>query len=133
LEVERLVKVTVNVDINTAKILKERGLGGDNRAQKTFAARVKAHLDPYTPYQNGGLMTKTATIAPDGSAIVYNAPYAHYQYYGKVMAGRAPKRYTGDDLTYSGAPMRGAQWDKRMLADKHDDLVRDLKTIIGGG
>ena len=127
------MKVNVKVDINTAKIMRARGLGGDNRAQKTFAARVKAHLDPYTPFQNGGLMTKTATMAPDGSAIVYNAPYAHYQYYGKVMAGRAPKHYTGDNLTYSGGGLRGPQWDKRMLADKHDDLVRDLAIIIGGG
>lgn len=120
--------MSVKVDINTAKILKSRGLGSDNGVQKYLASEVKRFCDKYTPMQQGDLMK--ATIAADGSQIVYNRPYAHYQYYGKVMAGRAPKSYTGDDLTYHGAPMRGPQWEKRMLADKSKDIERSVEAFI---
>lgn len=123
------MSVKVKVDINTAKILKSRGLGSDNSVRKYLASEVKRFCDPYVPMQQGLLKNQT-TIAPDGSQLIYTQPYAHYQYYGKVMAGRAPKQYTGDDLTYHGAPMRGAQWEKRMLADKSKEIEQSLDTYI---
>lgn len=123
------MSVKVKVDIPTAKILKARGLGSDTGARKYLASEVKRLCDPYVPMQQGALKNN-ATIAADGSQLVYTQPYAHYQYYGKVMAGRAPKHYTGDDLTYHGAPMRGPQWDKRMLADKSKDLENSLDAYI---
>ena len=121
----------IKVDINTAQILKSRGLGGDHRTQVFLASEVKRLSDPYVPMQQGHLKNQ-AVVASDGSTLTYTQPYAHYQYYGKVMAGRAPKKYTGDDLTYHGGPMRGPQWEKRMLADKSGDLVNNVKTYIGG-
>ena len=121
--------MSVKVDINTAKILKSRGLGSDNGVQKYLASEVKRFCDPYVPMQQGLLKNQT-TIAADGSQLIYTQPYAHYQYVGKVMAGRAPKSYTGDDLTYHGAPMRGPQWDKRMLADKSKQLEQSLDAYI---
>ena len=120
------------VDINTAKILKARGLGGTNKVQKHLASEVKRFCDPYVPMQQGDLKNR-ATIAGDGSSITYTQPYAHYQYHGEVMAGRAPKQYTGKKLTYHGAPMRGAQWDKRMLADKKKDLETSVEAFIKKG
>ena len=121
----------IKVDINTAQIMKKRGLGGDHRAQVFLASEVKRLCDPYVPMQQG-LLKNQAVVASDGSTLTYTQPYAHYQYYGKVMVGRAPKKYTDKDLTYHGAPMRGPRWEKRMLADKSDDLVRSLKAYIGG-
>ena len=127
MEIERTMKI--KIDIPTAKILKERGLGSDKGARKYLASEVKRLCDPYVPMQQG-MLKNNATIAADGSYIVYTQPYAHYQYYGKVMAGRAPKQYTGDDLTYHGAPMRGPLWDKRMIADKSKDLEKSLDAYI---
>lgn len=124
------MKVTVKVDVDTAAIMRRRGLGGDNRAQVYLASEVKRLSDPYVPMQQG-LLKNMAVVAPDGSTLTYTQPYAHYQYYGEAMAGRAPKQYTGKPLTYHGAPMRGKQWDKRMMADKSDDLTKNLKTYIG--
>lgn len=132
----------IKVDINTAQIMKKRGLGGDHRAQKYLASIVKKNMDKYTPMQTGELI-RSGQIADDGSNITYTAPYAHYQYHGKVMgpnyqdksgnwhSGKAPKEYTGGNLTYHGAPMRGPNWDKRMMADKSEDIARDLKIYIG--
>lgn len=124
------MKVTVKVDVDTAKIMRARGLGGDNRAQVYLASEVKRFSDPYVPMQQG-LLKNQAVVASDGSTLTYTQPYAHYQYYGEAMAGRAPKQYTGKPLTYHGAPMRGKQWVPRMMADKSDDLTKNLKTYIG--
>lgn len=125
------MSVKVKVDIPTAKILKSRGLGSDTRARKYLASEVKRLCDPYVPMQSGDLKNR-ATIAADGSYIVYTQPYAHYQYYGEAMAGRAPKHYTGKALKYHGAN-RGKQWDKRMLADKSGDLERSIEAYIKRG
>ena len=124
------MKVTVKVDVDTAKIMRARGLGGDNRAQVYLASEVKRLSDPYVPMQQG-LLKNMAVVASDGSTLTYTQPYAHYQYYGEAMAGRAPKQYTGKPLTYHGAPMRGKEWDKRMLADKSGEIAQNLKTYIG--
>lgn len=126
------MSVKVKVDIPTAKILKDRGLGSDTGARKYLASEVKRLCDPYVPMQQG-MLKNQATIAADGAYIVYTQPYAHYQYYGEVMAGRAPKKYTGRELTYHGAPMRGKEWDKRMLADKSKDLERSIDAYIKRG
>lgn len=123
------MSVKVTVDFNADNILKVRGLGSSNGARKHLASEVARFCDPYVPMQSG-MLKNQRTIASDGSQLVYTQPYAHYQYYGQVMAGRAPKSYTGADLTYSGAPMRGAQWDKRMLADRKQDLVNSVEAYI---
>lgn len=126
------MSVKIKVDLPKAEILKRFGLGGTNKVQKYLASQVKRLCDPYVPMQQG-LLKNQATIAGDGSYIVYTQPYAHYQYYGKVMAGRAPKHYTEDDLTYHGAPTRGPQWDKRMLIDKSNDLEKSIDAYIKKG
>jgi hypothetical protein len=124
--------MSVKVDLPKAEILKRLGLGGTNKVQKYIASQVKRLCDKYIPMQQGDLKNK-ATIAGDGSSIVYTQPYAHYQYYGKAMAGRAPKEYTGEDLTYHGGPTRGPQWEKRMLADKSKDLEKSVEAYIKKG
>lgn len=124
------MKVTVKVDVDTAKIMRRRGLGGDHRAQIYLASEVKRLSDPYVPMQSG-LLKNQAVVASDGSTLTYTQPYAHYQYYGEAMAGSAPKQYTGEPLTYHGAPMRGKEWDKRMMADKSEEIAQNLKTYIG--
>lgn len=121
----------IKVDIDVDKILRLRGLGNDHKAQKKLATLVAKKCEPYVPMQSGSLKND-AVIADDGSSITYPDPYAHYQYYGEVMAGRAPKHYTGRDIDYSGAPMRGKEWDKRMLADKQKELLEDFAKAVGG-
>ena len=126
------MRVSVKVDINTRKILESRGLGASNKVQKYLASEIVRLSDPYVPFQQG-MLKNQKQIASDGSQIVYTQPYAHYQYYGEVMAGRAPKSYTGRKLTYSGAPMRGARWTERMLADKRTEIENNVENYIKKG
>lgn len=140
------MKVKVKVDINPAQILESRGLGASRAARRYLASEVRRFCDPYVPFAQGALKNN-AVIAGDGSAITYPGPYAHYQYEGKVMGpnipiiqggqltgffSRGPKRYTGASLQYHGAPMRGPQWDKRMLADKSEELAQSFADYVGG-
>jgi hypothetical protein len=122
----------VTVDVDAKKILANLGLGGSKKVQKYLASEVARLSDPYVPMQQG-MLKNQKTIAADGSQIVYTQPYAHYQYYGKVMTGRAPKKYTDDDLTYNGAPMRGARWTERMLIDKRKELENNVEAFIKRG
>lgn len=129
------MSVKVKVDIPTAKILKVRGLGSSKDAQRFLASTVVKFADPYVPMSSGaGAHMKNQTQIPqDGAYILYGGgafPYTHYQFVGKVMAGRAPKHYTGDNLTYHGAPMRGPQWIKRMMADKSREVTATVEGYI---
>lgn len=122
----------IKVDVDIAKIMEIQRRAGDNRTQVYLASEVKRLCDPYVPMQNGPLKN-TAIVAGDGSSLTYNQPYAHYQYAGQVLGGRAPKKPTGAALTYSGGGLRGPQWDKRMLADKSEELAQNLKNYVMGG
>ena len=48
------------------------------------------------------------------------------------MAGRAPKHYTGVPIQYNDGTMRGKEWEKRMLADRGDDLAAAAAKQLGG-
>jgi len=128
------MKLKVLAQFDGKVILEKRGVG-DGSLRRYLASRVKLRSDPYVPMQQDNLKN-AVHIAADGSTLTYVMPYAHYQYHGMVMAGRAPKHYTGSALTYHGAPMRGPQWEKRMLADHKHDLEKDcaayMKSKKGG-
>lgn len=140
------MKIRIVANIDAARILTSRGLGTGNLARRFLASEVVRLSDPYVPFRQGTLKN-SAQISGDGSQIVYPGPYAHYQYVGKVMGpnipifndgrltgfySKAPKHYTGKNLQYHGAPMRGPQWDRRMLADRREDLEKSLAGYIGG-
>lgn len=122
------VNMTVNID--TARILRERGLGGSKEATRFLASEVERLCKPYVPFEDGGL---TGSEVAGDDSVVYNAPYAHYQYHGEVMAGRAPKHYTGKPIDYhNDTGMRGPEWDKRMMADRGDEVRESFAHYIGG-
>lgn len=128
------MKIKVNVD--AAAILRKRGLGDGTKAKKYLAATVKRLCDSYVPMSAGAgaHMKNLAEINESGGQVElrYPGPYAHYQYVGEVMAGRAPKHYTGRAIQYTDAPMRGKEWDKRMMADRGDEVVDALAGFVGG-
>jgi hypothetical protein len=65
---------------------------------------------------------RSAVIAEDGSRLVYGVPYGKRVYYGVTPAGAA--------LRFSGAPMRGPYWVRRMLAEEAEDLCRAVSEVI---
>ena len=162
------IKVTSSFDVQ--KILDKRGMGKDKRLRKYLAARVRLRADPYVPFQAGtrnvlsikngngktvvsvrrggvgGTLKNTAMVSKDGAELVYNQPYAHYQYQGEVMGpnfltkdgwrsrpkSKGGKYYTGRAIQYNGAPMRGKKWIPRMMAEHAGDIEKDVAAYIGG-
>jgi len=132
------MKAVFNMD-DAGTILRKRGLEPNGRIQQMFTARCAAEMDPYVPMQQG-VLKNTRIITAD--SVIYNTPYARFQYYGKVMVGiesgspyaRAGERkiVTDKDLTYRGAPRRGPFWDKRMWADKKTKILDDIARAAGG-
>lgn len=116
-------------NIAVDEILWRRGLGLDYRAQKYLASEIVRLCDKYTPMRDGTLKN-SARVSRDGSTITYPGPYAHYQYMGIVYGGTGPKHPTDRQLTYNGGPMRGAYWDRRMMADRSDELVKNVDIYI---
>lgn len=122
------MKIQVEVDNPRIVVMHGRGLG--DRAQVFLASEVKRLSDKYVPMQQG-MLKNQSVIASDGSTLTYTQPYAHYQYYGEAMAGRAPKQYTGKALNYHGAPTRGPFWVQRMMIDRGKDIESSLKNHLG--
>ena len=115
------------VQFDARQIIRLRGLDGE--AQKQLVHAVARMCDAYVPLRSGPLKN-TVQELPDG--LLYNTPYAHYQYVGILMVGEAPKQYTDTPLTYYEAPLRGAEWDKRMWADRGDESVDGIAARVGG-
>ncbi len=127
------MKTKVQVDIDCKKILQSRGLGKDRRAAKHLANLVADKCDKRVPMQTGELKGQRKIVDDgDGVGIQYTQPYAHYQYYGQAMGGRAPKRYTGKKLTYNQGPMRGSKWDVRTMQAEGDAIVSSFAKYVGG-
>lgn len=105
------MKITVSLD-PTAAIMARRKLGKSGAAQRFAVNTVRRQTDPYVPFLTGVL--KNTAVEHEGS-IEYNTPYARRQYY-----------------EHKGKGLRGPQWDKRMWADKGDEVVKSVAALIGG-
>lgn len=107
--------------------------GRYERAQIFVDSEVLRLSAPYIPLQTS-MLQKSGILGtvPGSGEVVWNAPYARYQYYGKVMIGRAPKQLTDRDLTYHGAPMRGKLWFERMKADHKQHILAGARRFAGG-
>ena len=102
-------------------------------------------MKSYTPMRNG-ILYKSAILGTEigSGSIMYAAPYARYQYYGKLMVSRITgssyaladekKIFTDKDLMYSKARHRlaGAYWFERMKADKLTVILRGAAKLAGG-
>lgn len=108
--------------------------GRAEMAQMYVDNTVLKESAPYTPFQSGMLQKSGLLGTKVGSGeVVWSSPYARYLYYGKVMVGRAPKQLTDRNLTFHGAPKRGAFWFERMKADRGKQIIAGAKRIMGGG
>lgn len=123
-----------------------RWQGRYDRAQMYVDSEVLRLSAPYIPFQTG-MLKKSGILGTEiGSGTVeWIAPYARYLYYGKVygpnvplsdggfFSPTAPKRPTGKELKFHGAPMRGAFWFERMKAAQKQHILAGARRIAGGG
>lgn len=103
-------------------------------AQTFLDSEVLRLNERYIPLRDGGLKRSGILGTRTGSGEVrYIAPYARYQYYGKLMVGPAPKTLTNTDLVYhAGDPNRGAFWFEMMKARHLGELTRGVQALMRG-
>ena len=127
------------------------GIEPNGRVQKFFTNECAKEMDNYVPYDEGNLVDYRI----EGNNIIYEQPYAHYMYEGKVMGPNIPikengiivgwfspkgkpKHYTGKSIDYSKSKARGhteagPYWDKRMWTAKGQDIVKRVQDYVNRG
>ena len=136
------MRITVTyVHIETDKIIAKV------RSDKLWkAAAIEYHrlLEPFVPKDTRAL-NETVDISP--KTIVYRAPYAHYQYEGRVMGPSIPISRHGNAVgffsprgvrkSYTGARLKhkngGPKWDKKGEPTALPALARWMQSFIDGG
>ena len=144
------MKIVAHLDIRPQDIMESLGVAEYGRVQKFIDAAVISQCEPYVPFDSGTL-TRSANLATHvGSGfVVYDTPYAHYQYYGEVYGPNFPveiggemtfrsksgekKTPTGRKLQYDTEvhPLAGSHWFDRMCADHKEDILAGAKTAAG--
>ncbi|MDR2486713.1 MAG: minor capsid protein [Clostridiales Family XIII bacterium] len=106
--------VTLELDPMQKRLLR-RGMGKGGKGELLFASEVARLSDPYVPMRTGDLKNNT-TIRP--GSITYHVPYATKQY--ETNRGG------------NNGPLRGKHWDRRMWADRGDEIIRTVAEFCGG-
>lgn len=104
-------KVRINID-PAQEILLRRGLEEGGEVQRFFTGEVARMCDPYIP-KDTGVLKNDKTIRTN--SITYEQLYAQKQYYEN-----------------KGKGLRGKEWDKRMWADRGDEIVQSVAKKAGG-
>lgn len=108
------------------------------RSQVWLDNEVIKDSTPYVPMLTGALFKSGQLGTTPGEGVVqWIAPYARYQYYGKVMAGPkyGPKYPTGKKLTYSkdAHPLAQSYWFEAAKAQNKQKWVSGARRLAGGG
>lgn len=125
-------------------MMKDRGLLPMGKTQKFIDSSVVRLMAPYTPARIGWLEDSATVGTKPGSGEVNQiAPYARFQYYGKLMVssitGSSWARFgekkvlTDKDLVHDKSihPMAGPFWFERMKADKKDEILEGARKVAG--
>lgn len=140
---------TVRIDVSdTATLLKNHGLNPDGRVQAFFTSEVMKKAEPYVPY-SAGVLRESARVSEDKCAIIYETPYAHYQWVGELYVDPITKKgafysptygfwsrpdvdkeRTDRKLSYNGAPQRGSRWVRRCWINERENIIKSTEAFM---
>lgn len=125
------------------QLMADRGINNGGRVQRYVDSEVIRRMKPYTPMLSSALI-KSATIGTKiGTGLIQQiAPYARYQYYGKLMVSSITgsawatkgesKVLTDKNLTYSKInPNAGSFWFERMKSDHKKAILNGARKLSG--
>lgn len=129
------MSTTVKVEmkpINT--ILARLGVDKTGDVQLFVTNTINRRITRYMPYRSSVLSTKLKLISGP-TEITVMGPYARYQYYEKVMIGKAPKQVTDVNLNYDKTkhPQAGPFWDRRLMAAEGQKIAAEVNKFIRRG
>jgi len=101
-------------------IIARLGIEPNGRVNKFLTNTCYRHMDKYVPMKEGNLRIN-ADIQE--KYIIYESPYAEYQYYGMREDGSHKVRnYT--------TPGTGPYWDNRMWSAEKKDVIEEVQSYI---
>ena len=144
------ISARLEANLEPDDLLHDYGLEKGGRVQRTIDQTVIDYCTPYVPASPDRTLEFSAQLSTEiGSGqVIWNTPYAHYQYMGIVYGpnipiiedgilmgffsppGR-PKQPTDRELTYdkSQNPMAGSHWFERMKADRLKDILDEARRV----
>lgn len=107
--------------INAEGIKVDLGIEPNGRVQRFLIDTCANHMDKYVPMRTG---TLSSSVLKTSHSIIYNTPYAAYQYYGVSKNGK--------DLNYSTEKHEyaGPYWDKRMMTAEGNEVISEVQDFI---
>ena len=141
-----MFSITARLDakISPDDLLVAYGLERGGRVQKVIDQKVIDYCKPYTPASPDRTLEFSAQMSTEiGSGrVIWNTPYAQYQYYGLVMTDEAGRTWVGPGekkpvitdrpLIYDTAqnPLAGSYWFERMKADRLNDILDEARRVM---
>lgn len=133
---------TKHLPKDTAEMLRMFNLETGGLVQQAINNAVIRYDMDYVPMDTGLLMQSPYLWTDlSGTEVVYDTPYAAYQYYGLVMTDRRGRTWVNEgekkpvitdrplqhkkDLH----PLAGPYWFERMKADHLNDIVEEAKAV----
>ena len=140
------INARLDFNLNPDDILAQFGMDDGGRVQQVIDQTVIDYCTPYVPASPDRTLEFSAQVSTEiGSGkVIWNTPYAHYQYMGIVYGPNIPildpetgillgwfsppgkpKHPTDRELTYdrSQNPLAGPHWFERMKADRLNDIL----------
>lgn len=109
-----------------------------DKAQRFIDSECLVHMKKYTPKLNKILVKSATNGTKIGSGhIIYNSPYARYQYYGKVMVstgGKTSKKVVAKPERYLkyNNPQATRLWFEVMKKKHGTAILRGAAAAAGG-
>lgn len=131
------ISARLDVKLDPKDLLNQYGLERGGRVQYAIDKTVIDFCTPYVPASPDKTLEFSADLTTQlGSGeVIWNTPYARFQYYGKVMTDELGRTWVGPGekkpivtnrpLNYdkSQNSMAGAFWFDRMKADRLNDIL----------
>ena len=138
------ISAELSVNLEPNDLLREYGLEKGGRVQRFIDKKVIDECIPYVPASPDRTLEFSAQVSTEvGSGLViWNTPYARYQYYGFVMTDEAGRTWVGPGerkpivtdrpLDYDTAqnPLAGSYWFERMKADRLNDILDEARRVM---
>lgn len=114
------MKIEVSLPTKT-DIINSFGLGPGGSTQKFMSNEILKLSIPYIPMVDGFLMN-SATIASDGTYIMFDMPYAKRLWYGELF-----------NFTTTFHPLASAKWVEKAVTIHRDSLITAVNNFIRKG
>ena len=138
------ISARLDAVLDAQDLLVQYGLEIGGRVQRFIDQRVIDGCQPYVPASPDRTLESSAQVSTEvGSGLViWNTPYARYQYYGFVMTDEAGRTWVGPGerkpivtdrpLDYDTAqnPLAGSYWFERMKADRLNEILDEARRVM---